>query len=202
LEIYPSIPTAVFKTPILAFDKLDGSNIRVEWARKSGFSKFGTRKRLLDPNEDVLGEAVSIFQAKYADELEKVFRKQRFEKTTVFLEFGGANSFAGQHLDEEHDLVLFDAHVYKKGLLTGKEFLKLFGHLHTPEVLYEGSVNQPLIDAVRDSTLDGMTFEGVVCKGGYDNRGRPIMFKLKSQAWLDAVKAKYGHNAKLLEELI
>lgn len=202
MEIYPSIATTVSKTPIIAFDKLDGSNIRTEWSRKTGFTKFGTRKRLLDPNEAIFGEAVELFHESYADELERIFRKQRFEKATAFLEFGGENSFAGQHEDEEHELVLFDVQVYKKGLLPPKEFLKLFGELRTPEILYEGVANAPFIETVRSSKLDGMTFEGVVCKGALDSRRRPTMFKLKSEAWLDAVKARYGHDTKVLEELI
>lgn len=202
MENYPSIATTVSKTPIIAFDKLDGSNIRTEWSRKTGFTKFGTRKRLLDPNEDVLGEAVELFQTSYADDLERIFRKQRLEKATAFLEFAGVNSFAGQHENEPHELVLFDVHVYKKGLLPPKEFLKLFGELRTPEILYEGIANAPFVESVRESQLDGMTFEGVVCKGALDSRRRPTMFKLKSQAWLDAVKARYGHDEKVLQELI
>ena len=202
MEIYPSIPTSILKTPIVAFDKIDGSNIRAEWSRKSGFNKFGTRKRLLDPKESVLGEAIHLFNEKYADDLEKIFRKQRLERATAFLEFAGDNSFAGQHADENHELVLFDLHVYKIGFLTGKEFLKWCGDLDIPKVLHQGPVNEQFIQKVRESTLTGMTFEGVVAKGGYDNRHRPIMFKIKSQAWLDSVKARYGHDPKILEELI
>jgi hypothetical protein len=202
LEIYPSIPTSILKTPMVAFDKLDGSNIRAEWTRKSGFNKFGTRKRLLDPNEAILGEAVELFHDKYADSLEEIFRKKKLEKATAFLEFVGDNSFAGHHEEEEHELVLFDLHVHKMGFLTGKEFLKWFSRLDIPRVLHEGPVNEQFVKKVRESTLDGMTFEGVVCKGGYDNRHRPIMFKVKSYAWLDAVKSLYGHDAKLLEAVI
>jgi hypothetical protein len=202
LEIYPSIATTISKTPIIAFDKLDGSNIRTEWSRKTGFTKFGTRKRLLDSKENVLGEAVELFHRSYAEDLERIFRKQRLEKAAAFLEFAGPNSFAGQHEEEAHELVLFDVHVYKKGLLPPKEFLKLFGKLRTPEILYEGIANAQLVEAVRESQLDGMTFEGVVCKGALDSRRRPTMFKLKSQAWLEAVKARYGHDEKVLQELI
>ena len=31
---------------IIAFDKIDGSNLRFEWSRKRGFYKFGTRKMI------------------------------------------------------------------------------------------------------------------------------------------------------------
>lgn len=202
MEQYPSIATAVQKTPIIAFDKLDGSNIRVEWSRKTGFYKWGTRTRLLDPNEEPLGEAKNLFEDKYAADLDQVYRKQKFERATAFLEFYGGNSFAGQHEEEEHTLTLFDVHVYKQAFLLPKDFLKLFGHLDIPKVLYQGNANENFIQQVRERTLEGMTYEGVVCKGGYDNRHRIISFKIKSNDWLDAVKAKYAHNPKLLKQLI
>jgi hypothetical protein len=34
-----------FGEPVIAFEKLDGSNIRLEWQRKRGFFKFGRWKR-------------------------------------------------------------------------------------------------------------------------------------------------------------
>ncbi len=202
MEIYPSIERTIIKTPIIAFDKIDGSNIRVEWNRKSGFSKFGTRKRLLDPNEAMLGEAIELFNEKYSDDLEQILRKKKLMRATAFLEFGGENSFAGQHEDESHELTLIDLHVYKVGMLTGKEFLNWCGNLDIPKVLYQGIANEKFVESVRDSTLKGMSFEGVVCRGGIDNRQRPISFKIKSQAWLDSVRAKYAHDPKTLEYVL
>jgi len=37
---YPTIKKEVINIPIYAFDKIDGSNIRVEWGPKNGFYKF------------------------------------------------------------------------------------------------------------------------------------------------------------------
>lgn len=202
MERYPSIPTTINSTPIVAFDKLDGSNIRVEWSRKAGFYKFGSRTRLIDENEPILGEAVPLFLNKYADDLEQVYRAQRFEKTTAFLEFYGEHSFAGQHEDEPHTVTLFDVHVFKKGILPVNMFLKLFGELETPEVLYSGRATQPFIESVKQNQLEGITFEGVVCKGGLDNRNRLITFKVKTTDWLTAVKTKYGHDPALLNQII
>jgi hypothetical protein len=201
METYPSINTTVINKPIIAFDKLDGSNIRAEWTRKSGFSKFGTRRRLLDPEEKPLGEAVELFLNTYADDLERVFRKERLEKTTAFFEFYGANSFAGFHEDEEHEVTLFDLHVYKKGMLAPNEFLKMFKNIKVAEVLYEGKATAEFIESVRNSTLPGMTCEGVVCKGELDSRRRPLTFKIKSQIWFDKLSEKYGHDSKLLDSL-
>jgi hypothetical protein len=202
LEIYPTIGTIAIDTPILAFDKLDGSNIRAEWTRKNGFNKFGTRKRLLDASEPVLGEAIPLFMETYDDELNRIFRKERMEKATVFFEFVGENSFAGYHEKEEHTVNLFDIHRYKQGFLTAREFLKLTNNrVPIIPVLYEGKANDAFIRSVKDSTLPGMTFEGVICKGGLDNRRRPISFKIKSQAWLDRLKDKCGTDEKLFQQL-
>ena len=202
MEIYPTIGTYLNNDYILAFDKLDGSNIRAEWTRKNGFNKFGTRRRLLDETEPILGEAIALFQEKYADSLNKIFRKQQMTKATAFFEFHGPNSFAGHHEDEEHTVTLFDIHNYKQGLLTGSEFLKLVGNrVDTVPVIWEGKVNSEFVKQVRESTLDGMTFEGVVCKGKRDNRSRPNNFELKSEAWLHRLKAKCGDDEDLFEKL-
>jgi len=203
LELYPSISTNITSSPIFAFDKIDGSNIRAEWSRKNGFTKFGTRRRLLDPNEKPLGEAVSLIMENYSDSLSEIFQKQRFERATAFFEFAGTKSFAGFHEEEDHKVTLIDLHVYKRGMIEAKEYLKLFeDKVDIAPVLFEGKVTQEFINDVRHSNVDGMTFEGVVCKGGLDNRRRPITFKIKSQAWLDSLKHKYGHNPELLQKLM
>jgi hypothetical protein len=203
LETYPSIGRIIANEPIIAFDKLDGSNIRAEWNRKNGFTKFGTRTRLLDPNEKTFGEAIEIFNESHADILSEIFSKAKLQRATAFLEFYGQNSFAGFHDDNEpHKVSLFDIHVYKTGMLTAREFLKLVGDkVETPEILFQGKVNSNFIEKVKNSSLEGMTFEGVVCKGGLDNRRRPIMFKVKSQAWLDKLKNKYIDNLAMYEKL-
>lgn len=203
MELYPSIPTEILKLPIYAFDKLDGSNIRAEWTRKNGFFKFGTRKRLLDPNEEPLGEAVALIQAKYSEELNQIFRKQRLEKATAFFEFYGKNSFAGIHQDEEHNVVLFDVHIAKKGFLLPKEFINIFDErVEIPAVLYNGIANDVFIKSVKESSLDGMTYEGVVCKGALNRHNQVTRFKIKSEEWKDAVKEKYQNKPWLLKELL
>jgi len=203
METYPSIDTRLISAPIIAFDKLDGSNIRAEWSRKNGFTKFGTRRRLLDPNEKPFGEAIEIIRNKYEEQLTAIFQKQRYERATAFFEFYGEKSFAGFHEDETHTVTLFDLHVYKKGILPAKDFLKLFeDKVEIPKILFEGIPTKDFVEAVKTSTLDGMTFEGAVCKGGLDNRRRPITFKVKSYAWLDRLKNKFGDNEELYKKLL
>jgi len=202
MQTYPSIGTIVAQQHIFAFDKLDGSNIRAEWTRKNGFNKFGTRTRLLDPQEKPLGEAVALFQEKYADDLGAIFQKARYEKATAFFEFYGPSSFAGLHEDEPHTVTLFDVHIHKRGLLLPKDYLKLVGEIEVAPLLYEGKPNADFVESVKEGTLEGMSFEGVVCKGALDKRRQVTSFKLKSNAWLKAVRAKYGHDPKLLEKVI
>lgn len=203
METYPTISRIIKQEPVVVFDKLDGSNIRAEWNRKNGFTKFGTRTRLLDPNEEILGEAVNLFNETYADDLSKIFVKKGLVKATAFLEFFGENSFAGFHKkDEPHKLCLFDIHVYKKGMLPVRDFLKLVeGHVEIPNIVYEGKITSQFVEDVKFSRVEDVTFEGVVCKGGLDNRKRPIMFKIKTQAWLDKLKNKYADNLEMFEKL-
>jgi hypothetical protein len=171
------------------FDKLDGSQIRAEWSRKQGFYKFGTRKRLLGEDDPLLGEARGLFSDKYADDLGRVFVKQRWDKAVVFCEFWGERSFAGSHWPEPHTVTLFDVAFMKKGLLSPKDFLKLFGHLDIAKLLHRGNVNEEFMEQVRRGTLEGMTFEGVVCKGTeFLTPGRPLMFKVKNLFWIDKLK--------------
>lgn len=200
MEIYPTIPKQISDVQVFAFDKIDGSNIRAEWTRKNGFTKFGSRKRLLDASDPLLGEAIGIFKETHEEVLSRIFTQARYEKATAFLEFSGENSFAGYHEDEAHKLTLFDVHVYKKGLLLPQDFLKLVeDQVETPELLHFGKATAPFIESVKKSTLEGMTFEGVVCKG--ERKKLPVFFKVKSDAWLQRLKTKCGGNENLFQTL-
>lgn len=126
------------------------------------------------------------------------------ERWSLFFEFYGKNSFAGQHLDtEEQTLTLIDVAPFNKGILEPLDFIREFGHFDIPPVLFIGQVTEEFIDSVKDSSLKDMFFEGVVCKGANDKKTKmPIMFKIKSKAWLDKVKNYCNGNAELLEKLI
>lgn len=203
MKQYPSIQREVVSGSIIyAFDKLDGSNIRAEWSKKRGFYKFGSRKRLLGEDDPILGEAISLINDKYGETLPKIFNKQRWKKVLCFFEFFGPNSFAGVHEDEKHDIVLIDISYDNHGILEPKEFLKIFKNVDTPSMLYHGKMNQEIIKQIKERDLPGMTFEGVVCKGKYISPGRPLMFKIKSQEWLDKVKEKYKDDEKMLKDLL
>lgn len=184
---YPSISHDIIKSQrVYAFDKLDGSQIRAEWSRKKGgFSKFGTRTRLLGPDEPILGQAISLLREKYEADINKICKanKSGWQRVTLFFEFFGPNSFAGAHEeDDDFNVVLFDAAPSEVGFLGPREFLKLFADIDTAELLYRGTVSDEFIQSVRTSELEGMSFEGVICWGG------SYPFKIKSQAWLDKLK--------------
>jgi hypothetical protein len=202
MKQYPEIQCkAVSGQAVYAFDKLDGSNIRAEWTRKRGFWKFGTRTRLLDPMERPLGEAVDLFMMGQANELGRRFKEERWQEATAFMEFWGRNSFAGTHQDEEHFVSLIDVSVHKRGIVLPRDYLDLTEGLPRARFLYHGNASEPFIESVRSGTLEGMTFEGVVCKGPYVTPGMPLMFKVKSRAWFDRLRGICGGDEEKFRRL-
>lgn len=205
VKTYPSISYAAEShLPIVAFDKLDGSNIRAEWTSKKGWHKFGTRNRLVDATDPIFGRAPSLIQTKYGDTLAQRLKDAGFDKAMCFFELWGPSSFAGMHkLEEELTVTLFDVAPFAQGILEPARFLKLAEGLDHAKVLYEGPVTPEFIESVRARTLPGMTFEGVVCKAKNDKKTKmPIMFKQKSRAWLDKLDVYCGDNKELRNALI
>lgn len=200
MKRYPSLGyfyNAVIGEYCYAFRKLDGSNIRAEWSKKRGWYKFGTRNTMIDENTPLWGEAVTIFNDKYADNLEEIFlnRKNKIFRgckgVVVFMEFLGENSFAGSHLDsDKKDLILFDVNPIGKGFLLPKEFIKLFEYVHTPEIMYHGVFNKELIKDVYEGLYDGG--EGLVCKSN------KWSVKLKTKDWLDKIK---GLDSSMIDDM-
>lgn len=207
MKEYPSILKEQNKDlSYYVFDKLDGSNIRAEWSKKQGFCKFGSRHVLLDENDtnNKLSIAPALIKEKYQD-VSVILKKMNVERATLFFEFYGEQSFAGNHVEfnDNKKVVLFDVDLYKKGLMMPDDYLKSFGHLDIAPLLYHGKVHSDLFDAVKLSQLEGMTFEGVVCKARPANKKpQPFMFKIKSQAWLDKLHHFCGDDAELFKKLM
>ena len=204
MKQYPSIPKLLNTNhDIYTFDKIDGSNIRCEWTRKTkSFVKWGSRKQLLTSDQGAIANSKELISDNFLDELNRIFIDQRYDRVLSFFEVYGADSFAGNHWEGITDAVLFDVSPYKKGMLPPREFLKLFSEVDTPALLHRGKANSQLVDMVKASTLEGMTFEGVVCKGPYERKlGHPIMFKIKSRAWLDKLKNYCGNDRRLFAKL-
>lgn len=201
MKQYPTMSGKILRDiNIYAFDKLDGSNIRAEWSKKRGFYKFGSRKRLLGSDQEAIVDSQDIIITKYEKDLTIIFEKEGWDRVICFFEFYGDNSFAGQHENERHDVMLLDVNPYKKGIMMPHDFIRTFSWVHTPKLLYYGKANRDFESTVRQGLLQGMTFEGVVCKGPLDKKKKMVtMFKIKSRAWLDKLRDYCGDNEKLFE---
>ena len=82
---YPSIQKIIiYDLYTYIFDKLDVSNIRAEWSKKEGFYKFGSRKRLTNANDVLLGKPPDLVREKYERDLHDIFKKQRYERAICF----------------------------------------------------------------------------------------------------------------------
>lgn len=183
------------------FDKIDGSNIRAEWSKKRGFYKFGSRHRLLGEDQGIIWNAKQLILDQFGVELDHIFRNQRYDSAVAFFEFYGQFSFAGSHNElDKHDVTLIDVAPYKKGILLPKDFLKLFPNLNTPALLFTGRITSALIDQIKDGTLEGMTREGVVCKGVH--KGKVSMYKVKSRKWLSELRDYCGDDVQLYKRLL
>jgi hypothetical protein len=205
LKQYPSISREITRGSYYVFDKLDGSNIRAEWHPKKGFWKFGSRTQLVDPQSGPLGAlSIPLIQAQ-SDAIGAALRALKAQEATCFFEFFGPSSFAGVHAYEEQGFkaVLIDVNIFKKGFMAPGEFVRHFSEkMETAALLHHGNVTEDLIKLVREGRLEGMSSEGVVCKGAPLKNGYPPhMFKIKSQAWIDRVKSLYT-DPKILEELL
>lgn len=201
MKQYPSIARSTGQSfrefDAYVFDKLDGSNIRAEWSRKGGWNKYGTRERLLDTTDPDFGEAIPIFLNTLADDVEKVAKKEGWMGLTIFMEFWGDQSVAGQHVKgDPKKVTLFDANPYKKGILGPREFLDLFGHLQTAKFLGKMHWTRGFVEKVWRGEVQGVTCEGVVGKAGSGHD--LIMAKAKTQKWVDLVKARCGTDAQKL----
>ena len=203
MKTYPSIPAQVNAgLNVIAFNKLDGSNIRAEWNTKRGFYKYGTRKRLLGPDDKPLGEAISLIETKYVDALHQILKQSRVQRAICFFEFWGENSAFGHHLSETHDVTLIDVAFFKQGVISPKDFLDKFGLVDHAEILYRGPADHEFIESVRTGTLEGMGPEGVVCKAGFDRKlGCPTMFKVKRNDWYDRLRKHCGEDDQLFQDL-
>jgi len=207
MKEYPKIEyynKGIFGTNVIAFDKLDGNNIRCEWSRKRGFYKFGTRTNLIDKYSEDFAQVIPLFMEKYNESLSKVFvdKYKKVENFVVFSEYVGPNSFAGVHDPEDTlDIHLFDVNQYKKGFISPWEFVSNFGHLDIPTIIYEGKFDQDLIDDIKRNKY-GLK-EGVIVKGLYKTKkeGEIVwQIKIKTLQWLEIIRYRLGEKA-LLEEL-
>ncbi len=211
MKDYRSIP-GPSKAPQLfctAFHKYDGRNVRVEWSKKNGWHKFGSRRRLFDAADEEYGPVIGEFGKEFHEGLEKVFRDNKVfrdtKKAVAFFEWFGWKSFAG-FLEEGDtmELRLIDVNIHKKGMLPPSPFIKHFGHLPIAEVVYKGNFNKQFIRDVQEGKYP--VREGVVAKGinpkKKDNHNL-WMAKVKTNWWVQELRrraAEHIEMKKLLAE--
>lgn len=211
MKQYPKIPVRLdggseesLATKFWGFDKLDGSNIRIEWNNKRGFCKFGTRKKMFDASHPTFGKVLTL-----ASELEAKFsarfKELNIQNAVCFFEFHGPNSFAGWHeYEDDHRLTLLDISLEKKGIIEPDEFLDFVKgtNIEIPKVLIVGKPTPQLLASIENGTLSGMTFEGVVFKAKRPRKwAEPVMYKVKNKAWIEKVREKHG-NSPFLDDLL
>lgn len=206
-------PAKAPQQPCIAFSKYDGNNIRIEWSKKRGWYKYGTRKRLLDESNERFGCAIPIFQETLADDIEKVIKTNKLfrgaQGVIVFCELWGPSSFCGVHdPDEKLKLTPIDVGIHKKGIMLPRDFVKTFGHLDIADVIYEGNFNRQFVEDVRNGEYP--VEEGVVAKGVIQGKKKNPqhglwMAKVKTHKWFEKLRAcaaKDDTFKKALEENI
>jgi len=212
MKQYPSIPSkVVYDVPVYVYEKLDGSNIRAEWSQKKqgrgrgSFYKFGTRKRLLSPDDEVLGPARDLIK-KQEEEISRLMIDHfKCGRGIFYFEFHGPNSFAGFHKSADAmEVTLLDIDLYKRGFVSQKDFqfIESKSAIPTPLVVSHECMTPEFEQEIRQGKFG--SFEGVVCKGSAKRKKheKPLMFKIKNQAWIDKVKRIHKENRALLKELL
>ena len=73
-----------------------------------------------------------------------------------------------------------------------REFVKNFGHLDIPRVVYEGNLNTEFVQSVKRNDY-GLS-EGVICKWGNTGRWKRDvhMCKIKTNEYVSKLKANFG----------
>lgn len=198
MKSYPSIPRSRGQSfreirSATIFDKIDGSTIRAEWSSKRGisWSKFGTRDRLVDASDPVFGVTEEIFRRDWEEALSRIASDNGWDRGVCFFELYGPSSFAGRHDEKEAKrLILIDVAPHKKGILGPRDFLDIFGGLDIPSVVDVRNWTRDYVERVWRGEIDGVTFEGVVAKGGEGHR--LVMAKAKTEAWVLKVKELFS----------
>lgn len=212
MKHYPSIDHEIRKgVSIIAFDKLDGSCTSSLWKYKKGFHRFSSRTQLIDEKTNELGKYSIPLMKEKESELEYIikdsYKKEIWSKEEFifFFEFYGPSSFAGVHnWNESHKVTLIDLNVSRQGLIGSRQFVNLFkDKTDMAQVLYEGNITEDLILSVRNRTLPGITFEGIVCKQSVKNKvgELPYMTKIKTNEWINKVKGLYS-DPDMLKKLL
>lgn len=182
--------------PVIAFEKIDGSNMRFEYSHKRGFYKFGTKGQMIDRRSIPFGFAINLFLDKYEGKLTEIFKSKTYRNSLAFVcfaELNGFNSEFGQHQfgNDIFDITLFDVSEYKHGLIPPRQFLNDFKDVGIPNVIYEGNLNRDFVNRVK--TNEFSLKEGVVAKGLIPRKksGENLYYcKIKTNGWFERLRAR------------
>jgi hypothetical protein len=204
---YPKIPdsSAAQLGPCVAFDKIDGTNLHWDWDRDFAWHAFGTRRDQFDLTPQGieafhaahpgLAGCVELFLANLADPIDRVLRGHAdylgFPEAKAFTEYAGPNSFAGRHQPgDSMELVLFDVLLGGSVFVPPSAFVRDFGHLRIPRVVFQGKFSGRLTEDVRQGKFG--VREGVIIKGG---QGDWLwMCKVKTLAYQQNLKRSFGER--------
>lgn len=70
-------------------------------------------------------------------------------------------------------------------------FIKDFGHVGIPRVIYEGNLNEEFVENIKNNKFN--LSEGVICKGvTLTKKGRPALYycKIKTNDWFERLRTK------------
>jgi len=211
---YPKIPDNS-NCPLgkcFAFAKEDGTNLHFNWSLSDHWHKFGTRRtefffnkygvEEFNKEHPGLENAIDYFNYNVRDSLTSYLTKHHCDYdgvVTIFCEFFGPNSFAGQHSKEDakngnQKLVIIDVSVNDK-LLSPQQLIEdfnQFGGIDIAKVIYKGKYDGQFTNDIRNGKYP--VNEGVVCKGIVD--GKVYMCKIKTNAYLKRLKTEFKDNWK------
>ena len=202
---YPKMPSSekalVLGERCIAFEKLDGTNQHFCWERGFGWHAFGTRRDRFNLTEHGITEfteahpelagTAEVFERTLAKGLAEVLELgaelELFTEAIAFCEFFGDGSFAGQHkVSESKRLIFFDLMLPGEHFVAPEDFVRSFGHLSIPRIVYRGKLTGQFTDDVRKGKFG--VAEGVVCKGLKGD----WRCKVKTNAYQERLKASLG----------
>jgi hypothetical protein len=203
--IYPKIPESCdkFKGKCIAFEKYDGTNLHWVWSIDDGWHKFGTRRTQFPLTKNGIADfskehpgvemAPHLFNDSLRDRLTVFLSRNEMyslRTITVFTEFYGPHSFAGNHSPEDaaagtQQLVLIDVAINNQ-IIGANIFVDDFEPFNIARLVYQGKYTGQFTEDVRKGKYD--VNEGVVCKG--ISYGQVFMTKVKTNEYLKRLKQR------------
>lgn len=206
--VYPKIPspTGCPLKKCHVFEKYDGTNMH--WVfKKSEWVSFGTRRDSF-PYSPVgfeefakahpeLSEAPKLFDAGGLLE-EFMMRSCSPQEYTLFTEYHGKNSFAGQHQPGDSMRHTIIDLIKGNKMMSPNDFIKFFTHTEwviangydkfdVAKCIHSGKYTGQLVEDIRNGKYP--LKEGAVIKGLVDKQ--TYMTKVKTNAYMERLKSEF-----------